>query len=451
MKYQLTKELLDNYYSTLYNQFKTGKDRITPQKFNAIKDAEFDLILKKINDYSYTFTNFKSINLPTNREVYIPTIRDRLVIEFLKDKLKQKYRVSFPNRDDIIKSILLKFDSKMDYYVIRLDIKSFFNSIRQNKLLYKIKNKSLLSSQEYYLLKEFLKRFKKGLPQGLPASNALSEIYMESFDQELKQIHPRMNYYCRYVDDILIIMNGSFSNKEVNIIKEKITSIFKSHTLEINENELKYKFTQFPLKDNTSSTFDFTYLGYKFLCHQKKVTTTISQQKIDKFKEKIIYCFEEFKTNHNLELLIQRLDFLTQKNAVIKKETFITPKNKIEHRKKKICFGFIENYKYISKNKKADIAKEIDELLIMQFNNIKYILNSNLYGINTELKNRLYSISLSCNMNKFNAIYRYKKEDYVKKLLAINLYYNRNILESLTYSELSRLYFKQLKYSYLIT
>lgn len=451
MKYQLSKNLLKDYYSTLYKELKTGNDRVTPQKFNTIKDTEFDLILKKVKDKSYHFTPLKKVTLSTNREVYIPTIRDRIILEYLKDKIKQKYRVVYPSRDEIIKSIVSKFNFEMDYFVIRLDIKNFFNSLPQNIILSNIKEKSLLSAHEYHLLKELLKKVESGLPQGVAVSNTLSEIYMERFDQDFKRVHPRVNYYCRYVDDILLIFNGSLSPSEISTIENKIQNIFKRYSLEINKKETKFKFTKFPLvNNNTKDYFYFDYLGYEFSIKNSKLSITISQEKIDKYKSKIDYCFNEFTRNHNLELLINRLDFLTQKNVVIKKERFLNKNNQKSHTKKKIYFGFIENYRLIHENEKNHIVSTIDTLLISEINKVKYILNSNQYGFTNKAKKRLYSISLSHNMNKLNAIYRYKKIDYIEKIMAIKYTDGIKNLECLTYDELSKNYFKLLKYDYLI-
>lgn len=444
MKYQLTKQLLKNYYSTLYKQLKTGNDRISPQHFNEIKEYEFNIILKKIDNRSYRFTSFKEITLTSDRKVFIPTIRDRLVLEYLKDRIKQKYRITFPNRDNIIKSIQLKLDSNMNFYIIRLDIKQFFNSIPQNILLSRIKEKSLLSSHEYYILKELFKKFKHGLPQGISISNVLSEIYMESFDQELKKIHNRINYYCRYVDDILLIFNGNLSNNEINDIKEKITSIFKQHQLRINED--KMKFTIFPLaKTRDTDSQSFEYLGYKFFILNKKIYYTISDNKIDRYIEKLKRCFQDFIINRNIELLINRLDFLTKRNAIIKKEQFITRTKKIGYNKKRIYFGFMENYNLISKEEQTKIANKIDRIILSEINNVKNILNSNLYNISSKDKRRLYSISLTRNMDIYNAFYHYKKIDYIRKLTAINPNFTENDLIIINYNELSKMYFNFLK------
>ncbi|KQL55260.1 hypothetical protein AN964_18245 [Heyndrickxia shackletonii] len=444
VKYQLTKELLRNYFSTYYDQLRTGNDRINPSNFNKIKETEFNLILKKIDNQSYKFTDLKEIILPSHRKVFIPTIRDRLVIEYLKDRIKQKYHINFPNRDDIIKTIQLKFNFEMDFYIIRLDIKHFFDSIPNNILLSKIKEKSLLSSHEYFILKELFRKSHRGLPQGVSVSNVLSEIYLEHFDQDLKQIHNRLNYYCRYVDDILLIINGKLTQSEINLIQKKIATIFKRYHLKINES--KFSFTLFPLLNpKKDDKYGFDFLGYRFTIENKKLSYSITKEKIRKYIEKIKFCFVDFKKNRNMELLIHRLDFLTKKNAIIKKEQFISRNKEIGYRKKKICYGFMENYNLISENERIRISKYIDELLKSEINSIKFILNSYKFNISNKSKHRLFSISLSKNMNIYNAIYRYKKEDYIKKLIDINPMYTFNELKNYSYKELSKMYFKFLR------
>ncbi|MBH0163198.1 antiviral reverse transcriptase Drt3a [Fictibacillus sp. 26RED30] len=451
MKHKLTKDLLRNYYSSKYDQLKTGNDRISPKQFNKIKEDEFNLILKKISNGTYKFTSLREVSLPSNRLVVIPTIRDRLVLEYLKDRIKQKYRITFPNRDDIIQSILLKFEFKLDYYIIRLDIKKFFDTIPQHILLGKIKEKSLLSSQEYYILKELFKKVDKGLPQGISISNVLSEIYMKVFDEEMKHLNPKINYYSRYVDDILFIINGQLTKKEITELKNRIDRIFKHHHLQLNNNDAKYKFTIFPLNSKNNDTINcFKYLGYEFKVQNKKLSISVTQEKLDKYLEKIVFCFNEFKSNRNLELLISRLDFLTKKNAVIKKEQFITKNKEVKYRKKRICFGFAENYKYISMDEKNKVTNYVDDLIIREINNVKNILNSKFHAYSNYDKKRLYSISLKVNMHKFNAIYKYKKLDYIRKLISINPVLTQPHLSKYSYKELSKMFFYYLKYDYLI-
>lgn len=141
----LSKELLEFYYLKSYHNLRTGLDKITPSKFSSIRADEFNTILKKIENGKYHFTRLKHFTLPNGRLVYIPTIRDRLVLDYLKDILNHKYKIKYKNRDEIIQTVKYKLSIQKDFYIIRLDIKKFFSSIPHNKLLRKLKKGALVS------------------------------------------------------------------------------------------------------------------------------------------------------------------------------------------------------------------------------------------------------------------------------------------------------------------
>ena len=72
---------------------------------------------------------------------------------------------------------------------------------------------------------------KKGIPQGSPISALLSNIYMLSFDLEIKaKVDAIGGKYYRYCDDILIIIDS----EHVNSIASYVSDLTSKHKLEIN-------------------------------------------------------------------------------------------------------------------------------------------------------------------------------------------------------------------------
>ncbi|PLR94593.1 reverse transcriptase domain-containing protein [Bacillus sp. T33-2] len=441
MRTNLNKELLEFYYLKSYNTLSTGLDKISATKFTRIKDEEFKIILKKIENGKYQFTRLKHIDLPDNRRVYIPTIRDRLVIDYLKDALNNKYKIKYKNRDEIIQTLQAKLTIQKDYYIIRLDIKNFFSSIPHNKLLYKLKKGALIPQSEYILIKELLKRSPSGIPQGMSISNSLSEIYLEQFDMQMKRIDQRINYYCRYVDDILLIFNGDFGKKEKENIKKKIEELLNFYGLEHNSD----KFIETPSQKN--KPIQFEYLGYDFSLLKNKLYTSISSKKVNRLKRKINSCFDLYikdkktKNIDNINLLIERLNVLTKSQFLIKKEKYIRISTLKEYYKLQfITSGFISSYKYADKSQIEGVCQEIDRLIIKRTNSLKTVITSR------DSKRILYSISMYRNYkeNKVIPISRFTTNEYRKRIQFINPSINNRFLNSLNFNQLERHYFQLL-------
>ena len=93
----------------------------------------------------------------------------------------------------------------------------------------------------------------------------------------------------------------------------------------------------------------------------------------------------------------------------------------------------MESYNLIDNGEKLEIAEEIDDLLRSEINQVKNILNFTATRFKYKDKKRLYSISLSRNMHIFNAIYRYKKSNYINKIRLLNPSLSINQLKCLTY------------------
>ncbi|MCH2680606.1 reverse transcriptase domain-containing protein [Leclercia adecarboxylata] len=148
---------------------------------------------------------------------------------------------------------LSKISEIDDVYIVSLDLKNFFGSIKINLLLEKLKKISSdhygsniiydhkfweLASQIFNwkwskdslsLLDSLdLKEKNVGLPQGLASAGALANAYLIEFDEclisklrtKIEDSHIILHDYCRYVDDIRLVISGeALTNEE---IKESI-------------------------------------------------------------------------------------------------------------------------------------------------------------------------------------------------------------------------------------
>lgn len=237
-------------------------------------------------------------------------------LQKLNREIINKYNLRMPNRNAIIKTII-QFLSQGDYYlnhnelsftnlnfkVVKIDIKNFFPSINKHILYRKIVKSSILSDSSIETIKSFIFSNKyMGVPLGLAFSNSLSELYMEDFDSMI-QLKWKPLLYVRYVDDILLVVNGEVDESNViNFIKEQLNHL----SLEVNS---KKTIVQRSNKEN----FNFTYLGYHFSKETVKVKKTdtskpkkkeyliieISDSKLkSKILNKLVRYFKRYEKNY---------------------------------------------------------------------------------------------------------------------------------------------------------
>lgn len=113
-----------------------------------------------------------------------------------------------------------------EYYILKMDIAKYFDNINKNILLSilkrKIKDKDLL-----WLIKQilFAQKREKGLEIGNYTSQMFANIYLNEVDQYIKH-KLKIKYYCRYLDDSVIIIKTKQEAKET---LEKIKKFLKEN------------------------------------------------------------------------------------------------------------------------------------------------------------------------------------------------------------------------------
>lgn len=261
--YISTESLTERFYSKIQKSQALGSDGIAPKQFEDSLDSEIALIQRKINNMSYSFSRFSEKLILKNkssppRAVYIPTVRDRLVLNALNsylavefaDDLKPYQLTVKANVSEIIKTLKSEqFDA-----FIKLDVKNFFPSLDHKILLTKlharIKNKAALS-----LFKKVLNRSKEGVAQGLSISNQLAAIYLNEMDKSFK--HRSGFKYFRFVDDILILCNHS----DVDAIRLEIQKKMDDLNLDLHAVEVGGKSEYGVLGKDTLEYLGFSFLG----------------------------------------------------------------------------------------------------------------------------------------------------------------------------------------------
>lgn len=283
------KHLKDRYYDKVSKRPSVGLDKVTNEKFEEKLGEEIDIILRKVNDGSYSFTRYRMLLFlkgpaKAPRQVCVPTVRDKLTLSTLNELLGLVYgslcRTQMPQV--IINDIsndLPNFDS-----FIKLDVSSFYASIKHDVLIRKLRGKikkteiidliqnAIETESLSYPVKEKVKRKKRelGVPEGLPISNSLANIYLASLDKKYTAVS-KIKYY-RYVDDILILLN----REDIQPVKKAIVRDLKRLGLKTNDKNADGEISQ-----------GFEYLGY-FLSSSGTTVRKSSILKVEQSFEELI-------------------------------------------------------------------------------------------------------------------------------------------------------------------
>lgn len=109
-----------------------------------------------------------------------------LILRKLYNNIKRIYGVEQANRNQIVKQMVSLLNEKSPKWVVRLDVRHFFESINRNLLMERFQEDGRLNYQSICLLKNLFAHPvinpEKGLPRGLSVSFVMSELYMKYFD-----------------------------------------------------------------------------------------------------------------------------------------------------------------------------------------------------------------------------------------------------------------------------
>lgn len=122
------------------------------------------------------------------------------------------------------------------YYILKIDIKSFFASIDHEILKVKLKRR-IKDRKALSILDTIIDSYPNGLPIGLYTSQLLSIFYLNDFDHYVKE-ELKIKHYIRYQDDMIIFHYDKEYLEDILLnIKEK----FKELKLEVNKKTKIYK------------------------------------------------------------------------------------------------------------------------------------------------------------------------------------------------------------------
>lgn len=215
----------ENLYKA-WQEFLRGKSKkLDVAEFNLHLSSHIFNLHEDLRNKKYIHGEYEafSINDPKPRSIHKATIKDRLLHHAI-------YRVLYPyfNKLFIYESYSCRnnkgthramssfknmeyeasYENTKTLWVLKCDIKKFFASVDQG-ILIEILRKYIQNKDTLWLLKRVIESFcstekEKGLPLGNLTSQLLVNIYMNEFDQWMKNTM-NIKYYIRYADDFVIL------------------------------------------------------------------------------------------------------------------------------------------------------------------------------------------------------------------------------------------------------
>lgn len=328
-----------------------GVDRLNGFQFALDSKSQLAIASTKCLTARYRFSPFLEVLKTKGRDknprlIGIPTVRDRVVLHQLNKFLAAIYPERVPKNvaSTYVREISADLDGKSpaDTWICTTDIKTFYDSIRRERLV-KILAKRIKSQSALKLIGHALaaptvpkntRRAKHkdyrtdiGVPQGLAISNILASIYM----QEVDEVMPTMGItYYRYVDDVLMYGEHDAVQKAFGSLRARLNRRGLSlHPIGSGKSHIQ------PLAE------PFGYLGYTF----QWPLISVRDSTKERFLQSIAAKFSDY--THNKARRLERFKYLTPERL---KEIFLLELNEritgaIAHNKR---YGWIAYFNQIS-------------------------------------------------------------------------------------------------------
>ena len=251
-----------------------GVDNVTYEMFDEMRREELRQLNLELLEHRYESLPVKLTNLYKGekvRTIALFSMRDKVVQQSLAHELGKIYEPLFsagtyayrPGQSalEALKLIEDKIIGQKNLWVLKMDIKSYFDCIPHEGLLHvlekRIREQDVLELIRAVIRAKVLdprtgelKENEIGIYQGSSCAPILSNIYLMDFDREMEK---RCSFYIRYCDDILVLESAEQKARE---LYEYSRMYMEQKGLELKENKTELH--------QLGGAEGFSYLGYQF-------------------------------------------------------------------------------------------------------------------------------------------------------------------------------------------
>lgn len=223
-----------------WDRFKQGKrGKPDVQLFERYLEQNIFSLYRELQDKTYKHDVYASFYIqdPKQRHIHKASVRDRVVHHAVFRVINPIFEPTFISHsfscrigkgthkgvaamEKMIRQVSRNHSRKC--FVLKCDIRSFFESIDQS-ILMTILRKKIKDNEALWLLEEIVKSHYskrlsvfslKGLPIGNLTSQLFANIYLNEFDQFVKQ-RLAIRHYARYTDDFVIVSENEEALKQL--------------------------------------------------------------------------------------------------------------------------------------------------------------------------------------------------------------------------------------------
>jgi len=311
------------------------------EKVKALKQ-EIERLSRLANDQGFEF-NIHSYKEEGKEYFFIDQANQAqyFAMKCMQRNIMKVFKVEMVNRHSVMTSLKYLLNNNLPIYIIRTDVKSFFESIQQKRLFEMINRNSLLSRKTIETISRVFKAYErlkdknivpygKGLPRGIGISSPLSEVYMQDLDKTIKD-RQEVVFYTRYVDDIFIILSDLGKYKTIQEYYQGLVGLFAGYDLTLQEDGSdKCKLINlYKTTNGRTINEEVTYLGYTLYITKdtrsaRNTVFGLSEKRKQRFKDRVDHVFERFahvvrvSTRHARRDLKDGLNLITGNIRLIK-------------------------------------------------------------------------------------------------------------------------------------
>ena len=247
------------------------------------------------------------------------SLPEALITRHISENIRRVTKVKQSDRQSIVRCIRSLLAEGTAFNILKLDIRSFYESINIDDIVESLSNDPAFSRQSIALLSSLFDAFRQqgivGLPRGLELSATLAEYALRDFDRStsLKQ---GVRFYSRYVDDIFIMLEPT---KDVDDLIYELKQMLPNG-LEFRRSKTKIcRFSRLITKSPQNED-DFSFLGYNIKVSKifrvenalrREVSLDIAAGKVKKIKRRIALALLDFNAGGSYADLHDRIKVLT--------------------------------------------------------------------------------------------------------------------------------------------
>ena len=304
-----------------------GVDKVTIEMFENQLELQLETIQRQLYKKSYQPQPVRRVEIlkedtDKKRKLGIPTIRDRVIQQRLKDILEPIFDPHFseqsygyrPGRSahdamEEIKTLREQYD-----WVVDADIKGFFDNV-DHDILIDLVNERVSDGSILRLIRLFLEagvkydgaihETSKGTPQGAVISPLLANIYLNHLDRRLEEAGLP---FVRYADDFVVFCGSKSEAEEaLQLIRGTLHQELK---LELSKDKTEIRYLEYELDENGKLPPEYgpiRFLGFQV----RKRWLSPTPKSIKRFKNNI-RAHTKRHVNYDTKVLLSKL------NAIIR-------------------------------------------------------------------------------------------------------------------------------------